>query len=691
MRDPRSSELYPARFHPDEHDGVMEHHPCDPNVEVARPACRYSLAGAALGAIVVAICISRNFIISPTAPGLDPSFVYAFNYAARQKLWWGHDFISTYGPYGYLLSTVDIAGLAVRKLSGSFVLVGGAAAAAALYVWREVRLPATVRIALLAVLLYALDIQSPEYQCLGFLVLVLLIGVRSRDRTSVAVFGLAGVLAGLYVLIKFSLGGGAALTVAAGCLLDRRPLQMAFRSGSALCGGIGSLLLAWHAYHGELKGLGTYLTTGLEVSRGYASAMSLAQEPAWLGPGSFVIWFFALAWWVMRERCSRLRLSLAVLAVPLFVAWKHAVVRQDVHVSILILFGMFALTILVVDAAVLGRARRAIPVVAVLLVPLLIPLYSWPGSHRGPSDPAELCRVRTLAGRLVQPFSLCGLRNQWALWHFGEYRDRLARMSRDALKPDALPEPTRLRIGTAPVDVYPWEISYVPANGLSWSNRPLPASFNAYTPRLDALNAAFFSSSRRPEYLLWHTRRRGDAPLESIDGRHLFWDEPKTLRTILDSYDLVESHPGIHLLRVRGRHRFSAIESLGRQTAMWNAWLPVPQAPGIVLIHAVVEPSPVMRAIRTVFREPAVYMSLRFSSGEEAGYRLVPENAGEGLWVSPFPSTVDEFVDLLRNGTGRRVVAVRLSTGRLGPLYAPIAVSWARVVLEDGAWNRLSR
>ena len=77
--------------------------------------------------------------------------------------------------------------------------------------------------------------------------------------------------------------------------------------------------------------------------------------------------------------------------------------------------------------------------------------------------------------------------------------------------------------------------------------------------------------------------------------------------------------------------------------------------------------------------------------GEEAQYRIVPENDGEGIWVSPFPHTVDAFVDLLRSASGRRVVAFRFSTGRWRRFYAPIAVSRSRVVLEDGMWSGPSR
>jgi hypothetical protein len=241
-------------------------------------------------------------------------------------------------------------------------------------------------------------------------------------------------------------------------------------------------------------------------------------------------------------------------------------------------------------------------------------------------------------------------------------------------------------IGSAGVDVYPWEASYVPANGLVWSNRPLPASFSTYTPILDDLNVAFLDSNRRPQYLLWHTLPRGDAPVESIDGRHLFWDEPGTLRRILDSYDLIESKPDIILLGARTRPRFTPPQPLGTLRVQWNTWTQVPQVAGILLANASIERSATLRAIRTVFREDAVFLSLRFSSGEEASFRIVPDNAAQGLWLSPFPETVDDLHTLLRRGAARGVVALRFSTDRFVRFYPPVVVSWFQLTPVGGTW-----
>ncbi len=254
-----------------------------------------------------------------------------------------------------------------------------------------------------------------------------------------------------------------------------------------------------------------------------------------------------------------------------------------------------------------------------------------------------------------------------------------------------LPESMRSIIGSGSVDVYPWEVSYVPANGLRWSNRPLPGSFSAYTPVLDDLNVAFFNSNRRPQYLLWHTIPRGDAPVESIDLRHVFWDEPGTLRAILDSYDVIETQPNIILLGARTRPRFTPAQPLNTLRVQWNTWTQVPQVAGVLLANASIERSATMRALRTVFRENAVFLSLRFTSGEEVSFRIAPDNAAQGLWLSPFPETVDDLHTLLRRGAARRVVAVRFSAGRFASLYQPIVVSWLQLTPAGGTWTERSR
>jgi hypothetical protein len=641
-------------------------------------------------AVVTSWSLSKSFEVVPILSGLDPSYTYALSYATVHRLAWGSDFVSTYGPYGFLISTLDVGNLVARKMALALLLVGAGGVAATVFVWREAHLSVVTRAGLLGLVLYAVSIQTLEYNTVALLVLLLLIGARERAPRGLVAFGLAGLLAGFCMLIKFSLGFGALLTVAISCALARRPPLSLARAGVAFGGAAASILFAWSLYAGSARGISAFLSSGWEMASGYSSAMSMATEGSWIGVAAFVVWFLLVAAWALSWRAARPLLSLAVLAAPLFVAWKHSVVRQDVHVKILIMFALFALTVLLVDSVVLGRPRRDVVVAAALALPLAIPWYTLPAQTLAATEAVSKppCELYTLAGSFLRPLKLCGLRSLVTWTDPSAMRSQLEAATRAALTQEILPPSTRSAIGTASVDVYPWRTTYVPANGLAWANRPLPASFNSYTARLDRLNAAFFASERRPDYLLWHTNPLPKAPLWSLDGRYLLWDEPLTVRTILGGYDVVERQPGLVLLRSRHgpRPRFGRLEPVERQTVAWSTWVEVPAASSPLLAHAAIEASMRTRAVRTVFRESAVFVSLRFSSGEVATFRIVPASAASGFWVSPFAVTVEELSNLLMRGEGRKVAAIRFDTARAAGFYEPVTVTWSRLPLAAGTW-----
>lgn len=620
--------------------------------------------------ILASIVMGFNFSSSvlPITPGLDPSFVYAFNYAAARHLSWGRDFISTYGPYGYLVLAMDVGDLVKSKIAFNLLLAVASGIAAATYLQSVPGLRLGARVGLTVALIYALSLQTSEYRWFVLFLLVFLTGLHLREGRSLTAYAIAGLLAGFYLLIKFSIGFGAMITLIVGGFLVQRPLMAVYRLAVAVPVAAVGFLIGWIAHSGTLGGIGAYFATGWEVTSGYSSAMSLAPHGWQIGVMSFMIWFALVVIWVVARRTPRNLLTLAGLGFPLFVAWKHSVVRQDAHVGILFVFGLFVVAILLAEAVPVWRWGSTLPIAAALLIPLAIP---WFNAETGGPNAAG-----TFKEYVSAPLGFPGLNDLAKLSHFAAYREGLARASESSLRKHALPESIRRVIGGSSVDVYPWEISYVPANGLSWVNRPLPASFSTYTPALDGLNAAFFESNGRPEYLIWHT----DVGTNSIDGRYLLWDEPRTLRAIANYYDMVVADSSIFLLRARAHPRFASPQFLATLTVPWNTWTPVPQTAGVILAEASITRLLIMRLIRTVFREGPVLLSLRFSSGEEAAYRLVPENMGSGLWVSPLPITVDELRSLFQGGPIRMVVAVRFSGGPVSGLSPPIIVSWSRLV-----------
>ena len=208
----------------------------------------------------------------------------------------------------------------------------------------------------------------------------------------------------------------------------------------------------------------------------------------------------------------------------------------------------------------------------------------------------------------------------------------------------------------------------------AWANRPLTPSFIAYTPFLDEINAAFFNSGGRPAYLIWHGTF--EAGVRSLDGRYLLWDEPRTIHAIVDSYDIVAADSRLMILRARPGPRFDRPRPLGTVRVAWNEWLPTPQSSGVLLASVIVDPSPLLPILRTVFREELLFLSVRFAEGETETYRVVRDNMKGGLWLNPFAVTLDELRSLFRSGIGRQVVAVRFAGGRVLTSSSTINVSW---------------
>ncbi len=648
-----------------------------------------SLGWVAILAVLVLVCLSRGFEINPIRRGLDPSYVYALNHATAHHFSWGRDFVSTYGPYGFYISTLDIADLPARKLALALLLAAGAGVAATLVVWRETDLPLGLRLISLGLLLYAFAIQTLEYQVIGLLVLLLLFAVREESAKGLIAFGSAGLLAGFCMLIKFSLGFGALFTVAIGGLTSGRLRLALSRGGVALAGVVAGLLGGWQLYQGSPSGLSAFLGSGWDMAGGYSSAMSIAPEDWEIGVGAFLVWIVLLVAWVASWRARRPLLSLAVLAMPLFVAWKHSIVRQDVHVKILVLFGLFAMAILLLDAAVLQRWRRAVPVVALLAALLATSWYSLPAGtlERVRKAPRGSCPVNTLADSLLQPLRLCGLRRIAEWTDPVAMRSRLEAETRAELRGDVLPASIRSRIGSAAGRRVPvgdrLRAGQRPGPGEPADaglvqrvhRRPRPARrrvLRVGSPTAVSPLALRLRARALPSGASTSATCSGTSPGPSSRS----WIATISSRLLPGSSS--SSHEPVSLRRTRA-------DPAGRR-GPGTRGSTSPATAGILLAHAAIKPRAAARAVRTLFRESPVFVSLRFSSGEVARFRIVPESAASGFWVSPFAYAAGDLPRLLAQGEGRTVVAIRFELGRVARLYEPVAVTWSHLGLADATW-----
>jgi hypothetical protein len=609
--------------------------------------------------------------VSYPQPGLDNSYAFALNYAAVHGERWGREFLADRGPYGWLLFPVDVGDVTRSWFLAQALLVLMLGSAVAAYVWS---LPGSVarRILTALFLTYAIHLAFwDEYRWFALFLLLLLLGLHGKGRRGLIAFGMASVLAGFYLLLKLTIGPGALLTLATVVVLQRRPSSVLTRIAVASSGATLGLLAGWLVCYGSLSGLGTYLAVGLSMVAGYSSVASRGIEGWQLVAGSFLGFFLLLGAWCIFLRHRRARLSLAGCAVPLFVAWKHSLVRPDVHGRLLVLFGLFIVAVLFTDSLTAERRWRASPILVGAVVSLVAAWFHLPADKDTP--------VRTLAKALAQPLHLPGVTGLRALVRLPQYRASLGQLSSRALEPLVLSAAERGVLGDSTVDVYPWEASYVAANHLNWAHRPSPASFLAF-PTLDRLNAAFFNSSRRPQYLLWHLT----AGLQSIDGRHMFWDEPHTLLSILSHYDLLSPGGTVFILVTRANPRSVSRRFLGTVTVPWGDSTPVPDAGGVTLAEVELHRPWAAWLRRLALREEEMWLETTLTSGSTLQHRFVPDQVGSGLWISQLPISPNHLVALFEGRIRQRgkVATIRFQGGWAnGP---PLRISWWRLDIGPG-------
>lgn len=612
----------------------------------------------AVAGVVLGLVTQLHLVVRPVHPGFDPSYIYGYNYAADRGLVWGREFASTYGPFGYLIQGMDVGDRPERHLVALILRCVAAGLLAAVYALSSPGLGRAGRAAVLLVLLAALALQILEYAWLAPFLLLLLAGQHRGGRAGLLLAVAASLVAGFYLLMKWTLGFGAAAAVLVGCVMARDA-----RRGRFAALGLGvpvGFLAGWLAQGQPIDAIPAHVRTGLEFTRGYSAAMSLAPPDWRIGVAAFGIWAVLTTAWVWTRRSRRNLVTLAVAAPLVFVAWKHGMVRQDGHTYVLALFGMFLVTVLLADTLEQRHRLADVLTAGLLVVPLLfVPCNQYTG---------RACGLPWVGSRLAQLPGQTALRDAWS---FDAYRTRVARATEAALSPKRLPPALRSRLGDAPADVYPWETSYLVANGIPWRSRPVPGSFASYTRRLDHLNARFFESARRPRHLLWHT----DEGPYSIDGRHVLWDEPRTARTLLSTYEVLAGDERLLVLSPRSTPRFGAPTPVGSTRATWGAWIDVPPPRGVLLMKAVLPPSWRVALIRAAFRDAPIIVTVRSETGERS-YRALPESLAQGIWLSPLPGTPAELRALLASGTGPRVTAVRLDGNSMAGGRRAARIEW---------------
>ncbi len=585
------------------------------------------------------IVISLLFSLAPrlytlTFGYLDPSFNYGVNAAGLSKLPFGESFMATYGPLGYLVSNY----LPANTLTVSLWILGyGIIAGVGTYLFCTYYKTRNKWL-IAPLLLYAININNIggfiEWSYLGVFALFCFLYLKfDLKKRYVTLCGLAALVA-VFSLTKFTLGLSSALTLVVLIVFSSHKDSILTRGklvGVTLVTA-AVLFLGLGRYLG-IHSFTEYIKTALIMSSNFSSAMAAYTS----GTITATILVFVsivlfIMWVIVREK--KRSLNFLFLTPTLFLLWRYCVIRQDAHI-IAIVQVLFLLPLLYL-LTLKRRSTKDIYIYLIIVVTAVLSLWAnnipfYGNNGFGAVVAAPVKHVTN--GDFIRFFNISQQKQQWA------------EQSGLGLQQAALPDRMRERIGTDKVDVFPWETSIVAANGLNWAGRPSPYSFETYDPYFDNLNAAFFASDKAPEYIVWH-----NTGVLSIDQRHILWDEPETLRTILEQYEVVDDNAHFILLQKRATPiMLQSINLELKDTVQPGEYTKLPHNEDRLVFASFNTPESLLdRLQQTLLRAKPYYITAKTQSGKVYTYRFVKENSTQGFVISNLPTSWEELILFLK-------------------------------------------
>jgi hypothetical protein len=605
---------------------------------------------------------------APIEDGVDASWNLALNMIHDQRLSFGRDIVYTSGPLGYLLTPEP--DLASPWPVLSLRLLGWALSATVAVLVSKLYGPSTGLAA--ALVLCTQLILAPQYakyfsdaMLVGYIPALLLVAMPLHGRFKWLV--LAGLIAGLAMLIKVNDGLTAILlylilsVATVWRSADWRLLPMLAALPAAV------FLLGIAVTQGDLYGGLVFLWRSLELVRGYSEAMSY-HGPVWQ-TGLILLYACLLAGMpaVLGNRWYWRSPEALCAGVAAFMAFKHSVVRQDVHADQAL--NRMAIAFLFLLVASRRPAERR--VMAALMV--FGALFTWT---------CAIGQRQIFARNALKQLSPSGVRETLAaLFHWPERYYKLQAVADQKRQHLVLPSDFHDRVGRSSVDGFPHCIDAVRANRWNYRPRPTIESSAAYTARLDELNALHITGGHAPQFALfkWH----------AIDHRHPLLQEVATNWALIENYEPALFDADALLLERKSLRRHGVWIENAAIDASWGEWVPLPeiQAGESLLLSAQISRS-TWGSLRSFFlRAPYIWIHLVRRSGRESRYRVIRDLLRSPSLIRPFPEDLAALAEVFRNPSFEEadpVARLCLRAPNPGSFAPRFRLTWHRVRWRGG-------
>lgn len=437
--------------------------------------------------------------------GLDPSWVWTTSQASREMLFQNKGYVWTYGPLGFL-------DFIPNDWTLGFVLSSLFAISSTLFLfyttyflWIKTNKDSTKSVILTILLTTFIGILTPPSLRLVFgmtslLLIYYLEKTPVRNRLMLQSMAVTAALLFYLKIFPFTVF----LIIVTGLIFRPNNLRKfqdyIFFVASLTSYIIGIAILLKFTVTSFIFWISGYL----EMLTGY-KAMGIEK----LGTKQEYLFAFILILYILHaaRRFPQSRFLLVTLFFSTLLFFTYGFTRHDIHSQTTFVW----LTYLSIAITLFSRQRINSLITLLLLFTLPIQILSFVNfTERIQNGPVEIIKSldsKYLARKSNSDFA--SLRNET----------------------DLSPQFLNL-IQERTISILPWDQLIAKGYGFNFVTFPIPQTYSAYTPKLDAINARFVQGADSPDLILLNGPK-------AIDGRNPIWEAPLTNIAILCNYHAV--------------------------------------------------------------------------------------------------------------------------------------------------------
>jgi hypothetical protein len=596
--------------------------------------------------------------------GLDPSAVIGINLAWLNNYQFGTNIVFTYGMLGFLINPW-ILDYTLWKMSLLFSILTHFIFIFSLYLLLKKSSAKWYYYLLFTpILLFILPTMASYWALLISISIILYLILLEKIQSKIVFIYLiiVGFLLAVDSLIKFDMLWNS-LYLLLGFYVLSFILKRDLRQGVILVGSYAGFFFAiWVISQQQFSSLIAYLIGGFELTKGYTAAMA-SSGPFWqvcIGLVSILLLSIIGLFFLIRKNKNGF-LFLILNLVILFSAFKSGFVRHDGHIlEFLCVFMLYFGILLVVMMNLSINFDKKVSYIIIALIMVCLGLFIATTYITAP----WVLHNNVVTQGSSHELTLHLLSNQ-------TYFNTLADQQKEKIKKDYLVNATLIKsIDNSSIDIFPWDIALCWAYDLNWSPRPEFQSYSAYTAYLDTINSQHFSDpTNSPDKILYSYK--------SIDGRYPLFDEPKTFRTILNNYTYADESGGFILLNRSSEHTGNKDVDLGSTTVNMGSHVKIPTYSGEIFGNVTIKYSLLGNLLKTVYKPTPVYISFQLKNGfVSPRYRLIPDTAHDGLYLSQYVSDTDTLAWMFQGHQINNIDSIIIETDQPGEYSKDVGITF---------------